>query len=91
MNLYVRTPQGRIAQAHHVGAMLGLPNGRVPVEGFPKTVLDGIEVWAEPLVPNPWVKRNFQGLRVRAKCPVCGKEVALGRLAQHAVIHRGLE
>ena len=44
-----------------------------------------VKLWVRPLAAKPEgeTRRMFQGLRVRAECPLCHREVAAGRLAQH--------
>jgi hypothetical protein len=70
------------AQAHHVKAMLGLKeNDALPEAGMPERLVHGIAVWVVPLKRGPFA------LRVYARCPVCGTEVAAGRLYQHAKVH----
>jgi hypothetical protein len=72
------------AHSGHVKALLGLDaNAPLPADGMPERVVHGIAIWVAPLV-----KGRF-ALRVRARCPVCGTEVAAGRLYQHAAIHAG--
>jgi hypothetical protein len=74
--------------SYEVYALLGLaPKAKLPPEGMPERLIQGIPVWVDPL---PEVKLNRYGrpqrrfaLRVRARCPQCGKETALSRLIQH--------
>jgi hypothetical protein len=71
------------ADSHDMKALLGLkPNQQLPVEGMPGRSIYGVWVYVDPLVPRPGVRRNFQGLRVKAVC-ACGQHVAVGRLHQH--------
>ena len=68
------------ASSHDILAMLGVK--KLPPEGMPERLIEGIRVYVRPLIPRPGVRRNFQGLRVRAICQ-CGRDVAVGRLHQH--------
>lgn len=83
MNLYIKVPGYNYpAHSHHVNELLGLgPKGKVPPAGLPPREIQGITVWAEPLRPGKFF------LRVRCKCPRCGEEMPVGRLAQHSKIH----
>lgn len=69
------------ASAHDVLRQLGLRI--VPLAGLPPVTLQGITVYIRPLIPNPALRRNFTGLRVRAICPGCARDLAAGRIAQH--------
>jgi hypothetical protein len=69
------------ADAHDVLRFLGFRSA--PTAGHPPTQIQGITVYVRPLVPNPAKRRNFTGLRVRAICPGCARDLAAGRLAQH--------
>ena len=74
--------------SYEVYALLGLaPGQKLPPEGMPERLIQGIPVWVLPL-PEVKVKRYVRqqrrfALRVRARCPQCGKETALSRLIQH--------
>jgi len=76
------------AQSNELCQMLGLaPKAKLPPEGMPERLIQGIPVWVDPL---PEVKLNRYGrpqrrfaLRVRARCPQCEKEFAASRLIQH--------
>lgn len=72
----------RYADAHDMYKLLGVKKSKLPVEGMPERVIDGVRVYVKPLLPNPGTKRNFQGLRVMAICE-CGQHLAVGRLIQH--------
>jgi hypothetical protein len=60
-----------------------LPNGLAP------RMVNGIKMWIEPKTvymydhPRPPMK-----LRALCECPICFKVVSIGRLGQHAKIHR---
>lgn len=72
------------AQSHHVKAMLGLNNHTpLPAEGMPGRYIDNIWVWVTPK------QKNRKAHRVMGLCPVCEESFAVGRLAQHSVIHKG--
>lgn len=75
----------RNAQSHTVKRLLGLlTTEKLPAEGMPPRIIQGIEVWVEPLRP-PRLYRSRRGCmhRVMAKCPVCGQILSAGRLHQH--------
>jgi hypothetical protein len=85
---FVRDAKNWPAQSSLVKRLLGLGvNQPLPKEGMPPRLIQGVKVWVVPLVERPHLRRNFAGLRVRCSCPVCGKEFALGRLAQHVRVH----
>ena len=69
------------ADASDVLRQLGLRSA--PLDGHPPTQIQGVTVYVRPLVPNPAARRNFTGLRVRAICPGCARDLAAGRIAQH--------
>lgn len=77
-------PQHR-AHSHVVLQLLGIVNGRLPVEGMNAREIQGVKVWVRPLYPRtldePRHKRSNH--RVRCQCPECGVELSLGRLFQH--------
>lgn len=62
--------------------LLNLDSDRLPVEGMPERLIQGVRVYVKPLPPKINAHRNFQGLRVMAIC-ACGVHVAVGRLHQH--------
>jgi hypothetical protein len=81
--MYLKNEHGRTAWAHQVIAMLGLdPKKDLPDAGVKPQTIQGIVIWVEPRVPG-----QFK-IRVRACCPVCGREMSAGRLQQHSKIHR---
>lgn len=92
----VRDQFGRTAQSDAVKELLGLRrNESLPAEGMSPRWIQGVEVWVRPLAEARTVvrwgrelQRRPFALRVRCSCPQCGRDVALGRLAQHLKAHR---
>lgn len=84
MPLTIRNPEWPEYHAHsnQVRALLGLrPRQKLPAEGMPPRLIQGILVWVTPLGPNPTrFKRSTH--RVLARCN-CGKVLSAGRLHQH--------
>jgi hypothetical protein len=70
----------RPAAAWDVYKLLGLSNDRLPVEGMPERIINGVRVYVRPLPAGEPGQR--QSLRVMAICD-CGRHVAVGRLHQH--------
>lgn len=65
----------RPAHAHHILQLLGVK--RLPDEGMPERLIDGVRVYVAPrLRPG----RRFH--RVTAICD-CGRHIPVGRLHQH--------
>jgi hypothetical protein len=74
--------------------LLGLPRGgRLPVEGMPERLIQGVRVYVKPLIGERPVRGNplfgqrlrrgkRNGHRVIAICG-CGQHVSAGRLHQH--------
>lgn len=89
---FLRSPRWTTLNAHtdDVKAMLGLPK-KLPKEGVPPQIIQGIKVWVEPaaapVLVSKWggklrpVKRSTH--RVMAECPLCGAHLSAGRLHQH--------
>jgi hypothetical protein len=78
------TVRGRNWPAHSADLaemIFGNRKAKVPAEGFPPVMVQGIKVWAVPR------EARFR-LRVMAECPVCGWIGAAGRLRQHAKRHK---
>jgi hypothetical protein len=79
---------GYAAQSSDMLRLLGVK--RLPPEGMPERLIDGVRVYVRPLAFGPapcarWSlrpRRSFQGLRVMAICD-CGAHVAVGRMHQH--------
>lgn len=84
MNLYIKVPgTQRPAHDRHIKEMLlGSSKAKIPPEGVAPREVQGVKVWADARV-----RFDRFRLRVKAECPVCGKHVAAGRLAQHSKIH----
>lgn len=86
----VQLIEGRYRYASSSDMLEFLGVKRLPVEGMPERLIQGVRVYVKPLAPasgevNRWSGRpvrNFQGLRVMAIC-ACGKHVPVGRLIQH--------
>ena len=84
--IFVRNRNARQAQAGQVKKLLGLGLGDVALEGMLPWMFQGrLRVGRAYLVPRD-VPRNFQGLRVRCP-PRMRKNLALGRLSQHILVH----
>lgn len=72
------------ADAHDLYAFLGVK--KLPDEGMPERLIQGVRVYVKPLVRIPGLRRNFNGLRVMAICK-CNQHIAVGRLHQHKCWH----
>lgn len=68
----------RYADAHDMYALLGVK--RLPDEGMPERLIQGIRVYVKPLPDGK--PRHRQSLRVTAICD-CGRHIAVGRMHQH--------
>lgn len=55
-------------------------NGHLPAEGMPERKIGGHQIWVKP-------KQKRMSLRVMVRCPVCKKELAAARFAQHNKTH----
>lgn len=85
MNAFIRSLSNSFRQAHsgEMRTLLGLRyNEKLPVEGMPPRIIQGIKVWVTPLGPNP-TKYKRSNHRVRAECPTCHRDISAGRLKQH--------
>lgn len=84
MNLFVPHPNWPARQAFdtEVKVMFGLqPKDKWPEQGMARRNLAGnIECWVEPIRPG------FH-IRARALCPVCMRNMPIGRLQQHSKVH----
>lgn len=89
MNLYIKNTYGnRPATSYDMAEyLLGSRKAKMPAKGMPIKIIQGITVWVEPLLPKEQRKQRF-ALRVMCQCPECGFVTAVGRLAQHAKIHK---
>jgi len=58
------------------------PKDKWPDAGMPVQPIQGIFSWVEPRTPG-----KFK-IRAKCQCFVCGKTVAIGRLAQHNKVHK---
>jgi len=74
------------AHNHEVLGLLGVK--RLPVDGMSPREIQGITVWVEPLRVEKPIRGKRHDRRIRAICPACGREFSVGRLHQHAKIHR---
>lgn len=63
--------------------LLGVTGGRLPIAGLPIRLVQGIEVWVEPLPPAAPGQRKRSTHRVLCRCPSCGFVLSAGRLNQH--------
>lgn len=74
------------ASERDIKAMLGLKK-KLPIDPVPAQVIQGVTVWVKPAaepVRNHFGKLVHQsGHRVMCRCPGCGWEGSVGRLAQH--------
>lgn len=80
MNL-IRNRYGRHATAWDLLDMLGVK--RLPAEGMPERLIQGVRVYVKPLPPGPAKGRSRFSLRVTAICDDCGRHMAVGRMHQH--------
>lgn len=81
---YLVDKHGRVAHDRDVKVMFGLgEKAKWPVEGMPARNIQGIKCWIRPVL----VLYQNRGLRAMGECPVCKKEMPIGRLAQHAKVH----
>jgi hypothetical protein len=79
----------QVAWSDEVNEMLGVPKGEgLPTDGMEPREIQGIKVWVNPLPPIVPGKRRRFALRVRCNCPVCGREMPVGRLRQHSRVHQ---
>lgn len=101
MNLWLKPL--KYPDSHHaafdsdVKVMFGLAaTAKWPLEGMPARTIQGIVCWVAPFVER-WGKHRWSDKPVRVKsskhrtfgiCPSCGKTIPLGRMQQHAKIHK---
>jgi hypothetical protein len=78
---YVLPQAWQRMHSRHLHRHLGIKH--TPVGGLASTMVEGVWVWAEPLITGS----PFQ-LRMKALCPTCDKTVPAGRLAQHHKVHK---
>ncbi|CAB4194375.1 hypothetical protein UFOVP1254_29 [uncultured Caudovirales phage] len=79
-----------------VKTFFGLPpKAKWPPEGMAKRTIQGIECWVEPKEETRFEMRWGKNRAVKSSkhrtfgiCPACGKTVPLGRMQQHAKIHK---
>lgn len=64
---------------------------RAPVDGAPNADVFGVSVYIRPLAPVNPSRHRRNAHRVRALCPLCGRDVSAGRLSQHVVSHSSLD
>lgn len=82
------------ANAHDMYTLLGTPQAKLPAEGIPLQLIDGVRVYVKPLPPpdpslRPGGRRTRPfGLRVMAVCDDCGRHVPVGRMHQHGCCRR---
>ncbi len=76
-----------------VKALFGLrPQQDWPSEGLDPIIVDGWQVWVNPLTPLEH-RRKFGGIRrhrVMTRCPICAQAVSAGRTMQHYRIHQSV-
>lgn len=90
MSSYLRSPKylNAKASAWEVMEMLELSaTSKLPAGGMAPRIIQGIEVWVEPLLHRtaaPGVRLHKRSThRVLAKCPTCSRVLSVGRLHQH--------
>jgi len=77
MKTMIRNEHGWNVHSNEMKTLLGLPKGvKLPLQGMPPQVIQGIKVWVEPLPST-----GFH--RVKAECPHCAQVMSAGRLHQH--------
>jgi hypothetical protein len=82
VNLYLRNKWDRSAHDADVKEFFGLHRkAKWPAAGMPLRIIQGIACWVNPLGQSPGFQRAY------AQCPMCGKNMPIGRLAQHAKVH----
>lgn len=88
MNLFIKA-EGRNWNAHtsEIFRLLGLKGSKLPVHGMSGRFIQGILVWVEPFQPRADGRKSSKH-RVMAQCPMCAKNMSVGRLHQHAKIHK---
>lgn len=84
MATYIKAlPYNRPAQDPQVKEFFGLDRkAKWPNAGMAERVIQGVTCWVEPATPGPF------RLRAMCHCPECGFITAIGRLAQHAKVHK---
>lgn len=81
----IRNERGQYVREDEVKVLMGLDaKAKWPDHGVNPARVQGVTVWVLS-------KDQAKGLgvfqRARCKCPVCDKDVPVGRLAQHALAH----
>jgi hypothetical protein len=86
------------AQDRDVKVLFGLaPTAKWPDKGMPHRLIQGIRCWVEPAPARIVVKSRWSDKMVAVKsskhrtfgiCPECNKAIPLGRMQQHAKIHK---
>jgi hypothetical protein len=94
----IRTDRGWNVHNAEMITLLGLsPKSKLPLDGMPKRVIQGVTVWVEPFTPKFRTVRRWNGTafsdepvpvksskhRILAECPSCRKILSAGRLFQH--------
>lgn len=78
---FIRGSRGWNAHSYQMKALLGLgEKAKIPAEGMPARVIQGITVYVLSLVQ---AKERKVFHRVRAICPHCAAEMSAGRMHQH--------
>jgi hypothetical protein len=89
----IRNKYNRAVHSRDMAELLGLKGTKLPPHAMPEREIQGIRVWViaseATFTPNAGLRRNKRAFthRVMCACPVCGKTIPVGRLAQHSVIH----
>ena len=91
MNLFIQSARNPKWPAYlsEVYKALGVKGMKLPDRGVDTTEVQGIIIWVEPkdrVLRSVVGKRYFH--RVLTKCPKCYKIVPVGRLWQHATVHK---
>jgi hypothetical protein len=75
--------------SRETNSLLGI-KGKLPAEGMPPRMIQGIKVWVNPAKPKQIVDRwgkphivKSSTHRVMAECPHCAQILSVGRLHQH--------
>lgn len=82
---YIKVPgmKHRVAHDADVKELFGLDRkAKWPAEGVPERVIQGVRCRVDPITAGRF------SIRARAVCPDCGKDMPIGRLAQHAKVHK---
>lgn len=93
--MYIVGKSGYKANTNEVMEMLGLKGSKLPKEGIPMTLIQGIVIFVDP-APEPRYYESYRGRkilksskhRIKAICH-CGRQLSAGRLHQHLCYSQG--